>query len=95
MVGAMSPLSRKLLRYGAPAALFACGAAFLMTGRSAAVAWTLIVVSLAGVAQRANARAAETATDPGCDQHAHIGEPRVTEERRHRAQSRRSLSGPR
>jgi hypothetical protein len=91
----MSPLSRKLLRYCAPAALFACGAAFLVTGRSAAVAWTLIVVSLAGVAQRANARVAEAPSGPGCDHRTHTGEQRVTEEHRHLAESRRSLSGPR
>ena len=95
MVGAMSALSRKLLQYAAPATLFACGVAFLVTGRSAAVAWTLIVVSLAGVAQRASAGVAGTPSDPLCDHRAHTGEQRVAEEHRHLAESRRSLSSPR
>jgi hypothetical protein len=91
----MSPLSRKLLRYGVPAAFFACGMALLVAGWSAAFAWTLIVVSLACVAQCANAGRAETPSDPVSDGRANTGEQRVSEQHRRLAESRRSLSGPR
>jgi hypothetical protein len=88
----MSPLSRKLLRYAAPAALFACGVAVLVAGWPAAFAWTLIVVSLVGVAQRANAPRAGTPSDPVSDHRADGGERGLAEDRLHPGESRRSLS---
>ncbi len=93
MVGAMSRLSRKLLRYAAAAALFVCGVAILVAGWPAAYAWTLIVFSLACAAQFAGPTLAGPRSEP---RHggAGRGEPRVAE-RRHRAESLRSLSGPR
>lgn len=93
MVGAMSPFSRKLMRYGAPAAVFACGLALLATGRPAGFAWTLIVLSLGWALQLA------TAIGPPSErrrhQRRHGGQDREAVEQRHLAESRRTLSVPR
>jgi hypothetical protein len=93
MVGAMSPLSRKLLRYSAPAAVFACGLALLATGRPAGFAWTLIVLSLGWAVQRADAIG--TPSDRPPQERRHGGQHREPLEQRHLAESRRTLSGPR
>jgi hypothetical protein len=84
----MSPLCRKLLRYGAAAAFFVCGVAFLVAGLSAAFAWTLIVVSLVYVAQCANADLAATPSDLVSDQRADTGKQRAAEERPRRGPRR-------
>ena len=89
MVGAMPHSSPKLVRYGAPAALFACGAALLAAGAPAAFGWTLIVVALACAAERA-----KPAVEPLRRGGAGSREQRA-EEHRHLAESRRWLSGPR
>lgn len=93
MVGAMSPLSRKLLRYGASVACFACGLSMLAAGWPAGFAWTLIVLSLGVAVQWTKAigppsgRPRQNGRDGG--QHA---EPI---ERRDVSEVRRALSGPR
>jgi hypothetical protein len=95
MVEAMARLSRKLPRYGAATAFFACGVAFLVAGWSAAFAWTLIVVALVCAAQSASTTLAGSPSEQGRGAGADSREQRVAGEQRHLAESRRSLSGPR
>jgi hypothetical protein len=89
MVGAMSPFSRKLLRYGASVASFACGLSLLAAGGPAGFAWTLIVVSLGLAVQWTNAIGPPSG---GPRQDVTPSEP---VERRDVADARRALSGPR
>lgn len=93
MVGAMSPFSRTLLRYGAATAVFACGLALLAVGGPAGFAWTLIVLSLGLAVQRPSAMAPLSGRPR--PQRRHHGQPTDAVEQRHLAESRRTLFGPR
>jgi hypothetical protein len=93
MVGAMSPFSRKLLRYGASVAFFACGLSLLAAGWPAGIAWTLIVVSLALAVQWTNAIGPPS--DRPSQDGRHGGQHSGRVERRDVADARRTLSGPR
>jgi hypothetical protein len=89
----MAPLSRTLLRYSAPAAVFACGLALLAVGWPAGFAWTLIVLSLGWAGQCANAIGAPSGRPRHERRHGRQHCEAV--EQRHLAESRRTLSRPR
>jgi|SRR3954454_8968097 len=95
MVVAMSRPSRKVLRFGAPAAFFAGGVALLVAGGAAGLAWTLIVGAFGWAAHCASAAVAGSPSDAVCNDTSAGRQRYGPTEHRHLAESRRSLSGPR